>query len=200
VQPRDIKTMVSDLEALEADKFVVVGSLNGKIKEAKQKGFHLRALGIARRLARMSEGDRVEFKTCMMIYMQALGVHDGDPLLPSARRRLDSNDPHQERDPNQADIEDRLKDGNPPPAPEPKVDDAETPEQACERGAAAHKEGRPVTANPYVFGDPRQAKWDEGWCVEDGSNGMEIPKSWQRKGARKEKKPKGDNGDDNGES
>jgi uncharacterized protein (UPF0335 family) len=196
MKENDIRGMVQQIESLEVEKGEVVGSLREKITEAKDKGFHLQALGMARRFAKMTSGQRIEFKTCFAIYAQALGIHDGDPLPPSARRRLDSKDPHGERDPNQTDIEDKLAEDIPPPPPEPKLEPQETQEQAFDRGRAAHKEGRPVTANPYPFMDPRQAKWDEGWCLEDGSNGMEIPKSWQRATPKKKKDDNGGDGAD----
>jgi len=53
----------------------------------------------------------------------------------------------------------------------------------------AAREGKRVIDNPYVAGDPRRALWDEGWCAQTGSDGMEIPAAWRRK---EKKKPKGD--------
>jgi hypothetical protein len=38
-----------------------------------------------------------------------------------------------------------------------------------------------VFKNPYVAGDPRRAYWDEGWCEEVGSDGMDVPDAWRRK-------------------
>lgn len=52
----------------------------------------------------------------------------------------------------------------------------EVPE--CDEGGAfalgklAAVNNEPVIANPFPFGDPRRAKWDEGWRAGAGSDGM----------------------------
>lgn len=40
-------------------------------------------------------------------------------------------------------------------------------------GRAAAREGRPIIDNPFPFGDPRRARFDEGWRKETGSDGIE---------------------------
>ena len=54
------------------------------------------------------------------------------------------------------------------------------------------RDGKRVIDNPYVAGDPRRAAWDEGWCTEAGSDGMDVPAAWQRTKPKKAKKGKGD--------
>ena len=39
-------------------------------------------------------------------------------------------------------------------------------------GRKAAQEGRPVIDNPFVFGDPRRSRFDEGWRAESLSDGM----------------------------
>ena len=39
---------------------------------------------------------------------------------------------------------------------------------------------------------PRRAAWDEGWCAETGSDGMDIPEAWRRSKEKKSKKDKKD--------
>ncbi|MFN4229825.1 DUF2312 domain-containing protein [Parvibaculum sp.] len=50
-------------------------------------------------------------------------------------------------------------------------------------GNQAAKDNEPVIANPFPFGDPRRARWDEGWRSGAGSDGM---------GPDTSKKPGGD--------
>jgi hypothetical protein len=56
-----------------------------------------------------------------------------------------------------------------PTEPQPTVDDARR------MGAEAARNGEPVTSNPFPARDERRAAWDEAWCRELGSDGMEIP-------------------------
>lgn len=51
------------------------------------------------------------------------------------------------------------------------------PEAAEELGRKAARAGRPVIENPFSFGDPRRARFDEGWRHEaqaDGMGGAEV--------------------------
>lgn len=41
-----------------------------------------------------------------------------------------------------------------------------------EMGRKAAREGRPVIDNPFPFGDPRRARFDEAWRKESGTDGM----------------------------
>lgn len=53
------------------------------------------------------------------------------------------------------------------------VDDADTSTQDAEQlGRKAARDGKPVIENPFQFGDPRRAKFDEGWRKESETDGM----------------------------
>lgn len=45
-------------------------------------------------------------------------------------------------------------------------------DQALGYGQQMFRDNRPITDNPFPFGDPRRAKCDEGWRKESGSDGM----------------------------
>lgn len=47
-----------------------------------------------------------------------------------------------------------------------------SPEQAEVMGGAAYLDDKPITANPFPFGDKRQPRWDAGWRKRSGSDGM----------------------------
>src|SRR6185312_3185013 len=47
--------------------------------------------------------------------------------------------------------------------------------QARQQGTEAARQGKPVTANPFPPRSPLRAAWDEAWCHELGSDGMDIP-------------------------
>lgn len=56
-----------------------------------------------------------------------------------------------------------------PSEPQATVDDARR------LGGEAARSGQPVTANPFPAYDERRAAWDEAWCAELGSDGMDLP-------------------------
>jgi uncharacterized protein (UPF0335 family) len=61
----------------------------------------------------------------------------------------------------------------PAPMARPKSDVPDvTPDGAHELGRQYARDNRPVIDNPFPFGDPRRAKFDEGWRAETGSDGM----------------------------
>lgn len=64
--------------------------------------------------------------------------------------------------------------GAPSPLPErPKPDvPVCTAAEAEELGAADYRADKPITANPFPFGDKRQARWEKGWRGVAGSDGM----------------------------
>lgn len=55
-----------------------------------------------------------------------------------------------------------------PSADVPDVDDA----GAGALGRKAYTDNKPITANPFPFGDKRRPRWDEAWREASGSDGM----------------------------
>lgn len=55
-----------------------------------------------------------------------------------------------------------------PKAEVPNVNEA----TAESMGRQAFKDDKPIIDNPFPFGDPRRARFDEGWRKESGSDGM----------------------------
>lgn len=93
--------------------------------------------------------------------------------------------------------------GEEPQAPEQQEDEAEeapepTAADAHRMGAEAARAGQPVTSNPFPAFDERRAAWDESWCAELGSDGMEIPEALRpTPKPKKADRPDGDHpGDD----
>jgi uncharacterized protein (UPF0335 family) len=61
--------------------------------------------------------------------------------------------------------------GTPRAAPRPEVPNVN--EAVAEgMGRQAFKDDKPIISNPFPFGDPRRARFDEGWRKESGSDGM----------------------------
>lgn len=162
--------------------------LNDDIKElkaeAKSHGFTVKALDAIVKEKRETEEQREarhELETITETYRAALGMLDGTPLGRAARERLS-----RPVDDGEADAEPEQLDAAPPPNPE---DIAE----ARARGHADATAGKKIIDNPYLSDDPRRAAWDEGWCAETGSDGMDIPDAWKRTPKKKPEKPgKGD--------
>ena len=58
------------------------------------------------------------------------------------------------------------------------------PEEARQEGAAAAVAGKRIYDNPYPAGNPCRAAWDEGWCAQQKSHGMDPPAAYQRRSAK----------------
>lgn len=187
---QELRSLVERKERLLADLDFVKSDIKELGHEIKSRGFDLKV--IDRIIAERAETDedrrlRKERDAILDVYRAALGMLDGTPLGDSARERLSGQKPDE-------------------PTGEP-VEAASTlgPEEmaaAKEAGRQACREGKKVIENPYMAGDPRRAAWDEGWCSEAGSDGMDIPAAFRR--AEKPKKPKaekpeGGEDDDGGE-
>lgn len=63
--------------------------------------------------------------------------------------------------------------GQPGSKPRPHRDVPDVSESgAYAYGQQMFRDNRPITDNPFPFGDPRRARCDEGWRKESGSDGM----------------------------
>lgn len=58
-----------------------------------------------------------------------------------------------------------------PPKPDAEVPNC-TPEEAQTMGSDFAKANRPITDNPFPFGDPRQERFETGWKDQTGNDGM----------------------------
>lgn len=163
-----------------------IDELRGDIKlikaEAKGEGFDVKTILKLIKLRAMTADERAEQEALLDLYKAAIGMLDGTPLGRAAISRI----MHPPTPPSQAATggDDEVAGGGDPPENldnQPTDDDAPAAmdpadiEEARQRGAEDARAGVKVLGNPYVAGDPRRAAWDEGWCCEMGSDGMDLP-------------------------
>jgi uncharacterized protein (UPF0335 family) len=177
---------IASIEQLEDERRRIGDEIKVVKSRARSAGFDGKVINQMLRERRMSALERQEFQALCEMYRAALGMLGGTPLGEAARKRLMGEIP---RPPDPSDA-------STPPDPEV-VDRAIDIEAARSAGRAAAREGKRIVDNPYMADDPRRAAWDEGWCAETGTDGMEVPEAWRR---RKPKKKQDDNpsDDDNG--
>jgi len=181
---RQLTAFIERVERLAQDAAAIQEDIKEVYAEAKGVGFVPKIMREIIRLRKMGDDERAEFEGLLDVYKGAVGMLEGTPLGEFARKRLDrESQPETETD--QSDIEDIA-----PVAPA----HGDTVDQAREKGAEAAKEGKRVLDNPYTAGDPCRAAWDEGWCSEAGSDGMEIPKAFKRDPKPKKDPKGGENG------
>lgn len=139
--------------------------LRDVFSEAKGQGFDTKIMKEIIKLRAMDTDKRREHEALLDTYKAALGMLDGTPLGTWAIERLTKPKPGEE-------VEGTVAEEEAPPepaAPELTVEDAKR------LGGEAARGGKPVTANPFPARDVRRAAWDEAWCHELGSDGMDIP-------------------------
>jgi uncharacterized protein (UPF0335 family) len=174
--------LLERIERLEDEKAQLAADIGMVKKEAKGLGFDIKVVNQMLRERRMEPEERADYQSLCELYRAALGMLDGTPLGDAARKRLLPPDPDADEPPG-----DPFGSGEAPPsdtaAPPPSADDVKS---ARAEGGEAARKGRPVTGNPYSYGDARRSAWDEGWCATAGSDGMEVPDAWRR---RKPAKP-----------
>ena len=171
---------VGGIEELEAEKRRIADLIKDVKSRAKRAGFDGKVVNQMLRERRMSSGDREEFQALCEMYRAALGMLNGTPLGEAARKRLMGRELPKTDEP----------DGGTPTFPE-EPSKAQDLDAARAAGRTAAREGKRIIDNPYTSGDPRRAAWDEGWCAETGTDGMEVPAAWRR-AEKKGKKPDGD--------
>jgi uncharacterized protein (UPF0335 family) len=175
---------VEEIERLDEEKRQIADRIRQAKNSARAAGLDVKVLNQMLRERRMSPFERREYQALCEMYRAALGMLGGTPLGEAARKRLMGEIPEP---PHPADV-------STPPAPET-VDQTLDIEAARAAGRAAAREGKRIIDNPYMADDPRRAAWDEGWCAETGTDGMEVPEAWRR---RKPKKRPDDQPDDDG--
>lgn len=174
---KELLIFIERVERLEDEKAAIIADIKEVKAEAKGRGFDLKAIDrIVKERAetRDERARRLETEAITDLYRAALGMLDGTPLGDSARERLSKQAPRENDEhgdsanhpPDQMDLKPTLTD--------------EDIAAAKEAGRQACSLGRRVIDNPFVAGDPRRAAWDDGWCAESGSDGMDIPQAWRR--------------------
>ena len=170
-------SIVERIERLEEERKVLAADIKDIKSEAKSAGFDVKIINQMIRERRMSAAERGENLALAELYRAALGMLNGTPLGEFARRRLTGEAEQPEQ---------------PVEKPKGKAQaTAPTPEQisgARIEGGNAARAGAKIVANPYLAGDARRAAWDEGWCAEAGSDGMEIPPEFRRKAKKPDDK------------
>ncbi len=181
-----LRGFVDDLHRLEEAKADIADDIADLKKRVKATGFDPKAIVKIVREMRESESQkraRRETEALAELYRASLGMLDGTPLGDEARRRMTEDRPTENAEPPETDE----------PAAAPSTIGPTEIEAAREAGHEAARNEVSILANPFVAGDPRRAAWDEGWCAETGSDGMDIPKAWRRS-----EPPKGDSPDGEG--
>lgn len=189
---QDLKNLVDRIVATEIERKQADAEFKSDIAdlytEAESKGYDTKALKIAVRRRHESAEQRAkrhETEALADMYAAAIGDLAGKPLDDLTRRRIDeqmrrANPQEPEAPADQSEL--------PPEATEPAAP-PETLEEAKERGKVARKQGQRIVDNPYHSASPLRAAWDEGWCEEDGSDGMEVPAAWRRSAPPEDEKP-----------
>lgn len=190
---QELKNIVERIVALQIEKKGAVKDFDDDIDdvytEAEGKGYDKRALKIAVRRRHESAEQRalrLETEALADMYAAAIGDLAGKPLDDLTRRRIDEEMQRQRQ--NAAPPPDESNPELPPEATEPAAS-LETPEQARDKGKQARKDGARIVDNPYHSSSPLRAMWDEGWCEEDGSDGMDVPAAWRRAAPPNETRP-----------
>jgi uncharacterized protein (UPF0335 family) len=185
---------VQELERLQGRKDEVAAAMSEAFAAAKAEGYDPATLRVVLKLRKMTPSQRQERRALEAIYLAALGMLEGDPLPDEARRRLDDRPaPPAPKDSSSPSSEPRPPDAAdssaaPRPPEQPPLNLKE-PAEAKAEGADAAAAGKRIYDNPYTAGDPCRAAWDEGWCSQTKSHGMDTPAAYQR---RSEKPPKKD--------
>lgn len=180
---------VHALEDRTSEKENAAARLADLYEDASAAGLDPKTLKVVLKLRTMTPEQRRERRALESIYMAGLGMLDGDSLTDEARRRLDGQvakppaPPAAEPDPSE-DTKDEPADADSPVADTPTAQLAlpmKTADEARQEGMDAAAAGQRVYDNPYRAGDPCRAAWDEGWCAQKKSNGMEPPAAYARR-------------------
>lgn len=174
-------SLVERIERLEEEKRTLSADIAEIKQEAKSAGFDVKIINQMVKERRLTQPQREEQLALAEIYRAALGMLNGTPLGEYTRKRFEPPEPA-------------------PPHP------AQTPSGSAERGSPVEPASEPVpagpaeadiagaraqggtdmlnskkiTENPWPFNDARRAAWDEGWCAQAGTDGMDIPQAWRR--------------------
>lgn len=182
--------LVQRLEQLQEEKEAAAMAFRDGMSDARAQGYDPGTIRVVLKLRRMTPEQRKEKRALEAIYLAALGMLEGVDLPDEARKRLDEPEqpPQPPPSPGAEDVAAPAPAPVPPPQPSLPLKD---PEEARQEGRDAAAAGKRIYDNPYPAGDPCRAAWDEGWCEEKKSNGMDTPAAYQR---RQPKPPDKDGG------
>jgi uncharacterized protein (UPF0335 family) len=191
---------ITQLEQLEARKKLASDDFKTAIETAQLEGYDGATLKVVLKLRKLTPAQRLERRALEAIYMAAIGLLDGEALPDEARRRFSGD--AEDRPPSQPDVAPsaRSETPAPPPAPQQPPLIVKDPAEARREGAAAAAADKRIYENPYAAGDPCRAAWDEGWCGQKNSHGMDVPKAYQRRQSSKPKKDEGKDRDRGGDA
>lgn len=166
---------ITAIEALLEEKKQISELIRERKAHAKMDGFEVSVINQLIKERAMSAADRAEWQSLLDLYRAAVGMLDGTPLGDVARKKMMGED------------EQAAEAAKPeaPPADLPSDVDPATGEvvdveAARAQGRDASRANDSIVSNPWKFGDPRRAAWDEGFCAETGSDGMDLPPAWRR--------------------
>lgn len=174
ISSEDLRLGIERIERLEEEKKGIADDIKDVYSEYKSKGFCTKTMKRIVALRKLTPDDRRELEAMLDLYKGALGMLDGTPLGRWALEKLEKEDdetpaPDGGEAEGTAQEPDASEEPAEPAEPEPTIEDAR------ELGKSAAREGKPVTSNPFPARDLRRAAWDEAWCAELGSDGMDIP-------------------------
>ena len=171
ISSEDLRLGIERIERLEEEKKAISDDIKDVYSEYKSKGFCTKTMKRIVALRKLTPDDRRELEAMLDLYKGALGMLDGTPLGRWAQERLKKEDDEAPApDGGEAEGTNQEPDASETPAePEPTIEDARN------LGTSAARDGKPVTSNPFPARDLRRAAWDEAWCAELGSDGMDIP-------------------------
>ena len=171
-----ILSFVQRIETLLEERKGINEAITDIKTEAKSAGFDAKVLTQMIRERAMGNEERQEWLSLCELYRASLGMLDGNPMSDNARRHLSRPEPDGRED----GVDDMFE------APE-QDEPAVSAEDARKQGGEAFRSGKRVTENPYPAGNLSRAAWDEGWCAEAGSDGMDIPREWRRSSKKDDK-------------
>lgn len=183
---------VQELERLDERRRAAAANFKDALEVAGAEGYDRATLKVVLKLRKMTASQRSERRALEAIYMAALGMLEGEALPEEARRRLDGDAPSERGTDAKREPDESTKDTpeepreQPAPAAQPPAQPpliVKDPEEARAEGVAAAAAGKRIYDNPYPAGDPCRAAWDEGWCGQQKSHGMETPAAYQRRNA-----------------
>lgn len=176
----ELRLLIERVERIEEEIKAVQQDRKEVYAEAKSRGFCVKTMKTMVKQRKEKPDDRREREAMEDLYKAALGMLDGTPLGSWAVKKLTGDDADDDGDDDGADG------AGLPPVVQPET----TVADARRLGGEAARSGKPVTANPFPPRDVRRAAWDEAWCHELGSDGMEIPEALRP--APKKPKPEAD--------